>query len=309
MTIVTTDIGLAADALRRGELVAFATETVYGLGADATNGQAVAAIYEAKGRPSFNPLIVHMPTAEAAMRLGQFNDDARKLAGAFWPGPLTIVVERAAGCAVSELVSAGLNSIAIRVPGHEGARKLLEAAGVPVAAPSANRSGQISPTRPEHVLAGLEGRIWGVLDMGACEVGLESTIVSCLGEEPVLLRPGGISREQLDVVLGKPVSIDAGNPLAPVAPGQLESHYAPNARVRLNATSAREGEVMLGFGKVDGAMNLSPSGDLKEAAANLFAMLHALDATGAAAIAVAPIPDEGLGAAINDRLNRAAAPR
>jgi L-threonylcarbamoyladenylate synthase len=309
MTIVTTDIGLAADALRRGELVAFATETVYGLGADATNGQAVAAIYEAKGRPSFNPLIVHVPTAEAAMRLGQFNADARKLAGAFWPGPLTIVVERAAGCAVSELVSAGLNSIAIRVPGHDGARKLLEAAGVPVAAPSANRSGQISPTRPEHVLAGLEGRIWGVLDMGACEVGLESTIVSCLGEEPVLLRPGGISREQLDVVLGKPVSIDAGNPLAPVAPGQLESHYAPNARVRLNATSAREGEVMLGFGKVDGAMNLSPSGDLKEAAANLFAMLHALDATGVAAIAVAPIPDEGLGAAINDRLNRAAAPR
>jgi len=309
MTIVTTDIGLAADALRRGELVAFATETVYGLGADATNGQAVAAIYEAKGRPSFNPLIVHVPTAEAAMRLGQFNADARKLAGAFWPGPLTIVVERAAGCAVSELVSAGLNSIAIRVPGHEGARRLLEAAGVPVAAPSANRSGQISPTRPEHVLAGLEGRIWGVLDMGACEVGLESTIVSCLGEEPVLLRPGGISREQLDVVLGKPVSIDAGNPLAPVAPGQLESHYAPNARVRLNATSAREGEVMLGFGNVDGAMNLSPSGDLKEAAANLFAMLHALDTTGAAAIAVAPIPDIGLGAAINDRLNRAAAPR
>ncbi len=309
MTIVTTDIGLAADALRRGELVAFATETVYGLGADATNGRAVAAIYEAKGRPSFNPLIVHVPTAEAAMRLGQFNADARKLAGAFWPGPLTIVVGRAVGCAVSELVSAGLNSIAIRVPGHEGARKLLEAAGVPVAAPSANRSGQISPTRPEHVLAGLEGRIWGVLDMGACEVGLESTIVSCLGEEPVLLRPGGISREQLDVVLGKPVSIDAGKPLAPVAPGQLESHYAPNARVRLNATSAREGEVMLGFGNVDGAMNLSPSGDLKEAAANLFAMLHALDATGAAAIAVAPIPDIGLGAAINDRLNRAAAPR
>ena len=309
MTIVTTDIGLAADALRRGELVAFATETVYGLGADATNGQAVAAIYEAKGRPSFNPLIVHVPTAEAAMRLGQFNADTLKLAGAFWPGPLTMVVERAVGCAVSELVSAGLNSIAIRVPGHEGARKLLEAAGVPVAAPSANRSGQISPTRPEHVLAGLEGRIWGVLDMGACEVGLESTIVSCLGEEPVLVRPGGISREQLDVVLGKPVSIDAGNPLAPVAPGQLESHYAPNARVRLNATSAREGEVMLGFGNVDGAMNLSPSGDLKEAAANLFAMLHALDATGAAAIAVAPIPDEGLGAAINDRLKRAAAPR
>lgn len=309
MTIVTTDIGLAADALKRGELVAFATETVYGLGADATNGRAVAAIYEAKGRPSFNPLIVHVPTVEAAMRLGQFNQDAGKLAVAFWPGPLTIVVERAEACPVSELVSAGLSSIAIRVPGHAGARKLLEAAGVPVAAPSANRSGQISPTRPEHVLAGLEGRIWGVLDLGACEVGLESTIVSCLGEEPVLLRPGGISHEQLEVVLGKQVRTGSGDAHAPVAPGQLESHYAPKARVRLDATSAREGEAMLGFGKVDGTMNLSPTGDLREAAANLFAMLHALDATGAATIAVAPIPGEGLGAAINDRLNRAAAPR
>lgn len=309
MTIVTTDIALAADALKRGELVAFATETVYGLGADATNGKAVAAIYEAKGRPSFNPLIVHVPSVEAAMQLGQLNEDARKLAKAFWPGPLTIVVERAEGCPASELVSAGLSSIAIRVPGHEGARKLLDAAGLPVAAPSANRSGQISPTRPEHVLAGLEGRIWGVLDMGACTVGLESTIVSCLDDEPVLLRPGGISHEQLEAVLGKPLRSGADNASAPVAPGQLESHYAPNARVRLNATSAREGEVMLGFGPVEGAMNLSPSGDLKEAAANLFAMLHALDAQGAATIAVAPIPGEGLGAAINDRLKRAAAPR
>lgn len=309
MTIVTTDIGLAADALKRGELVAFATETVYGLGADATNGKAVAAIYEAKGRPSFNPLIVHVPSIEAAARLGRFNADARTLAQAFWPGPLTIVVERAEACPVSELVSAGLNSIAIRVPGHEGARKLLAAAGVPVAAPSANRSGQISPTRPEHVLAGLDGRIWGVLDLGACEVGLESTIVSCLGDEPVLLRPGGVSREQLEVVLGKSLRQGAADVNAPVAPGQLESHYAPKARVRLNAISAREGEAMLGFGKVDGTMNLSPTGDLREAAANLFAMLHALDATGAATIAVAPIPGEGLGAAINDRLNRAAAPR
>ena len=309
MTIVTTDIVLAADALKRGELVAFATETVYGLGADATNGKAVAAIYEAKGRPSFNPLIVHVPSSTAALALGHFNTDARKLAQAFWPGPLTVVVERAADCPVSELVSAGLNSIAIRVPGHEGARKLLEAAGVPVAAPSANRSGQISPTRPEHVMAGLEGRIWGVLDMGACEVGLESTIVSCLEDEPVLLRPGGISREQLEAVLGKPVRDGAGNTGAPVAPGQLESHYAPNAKVRLNATSACQGEVMLGFGSIDGDTNLSPAGDLEEAAANLFAMLHALDATGASTIAVAPIPDQGLGAAINDRLNRAAAPR
>ncbi len=309
MTIVTTDIGLVAGALKRGELVAFATETVYGLGADATDGRAVAAIYEAKGRPSFNPLIVHVPTMEAAMRLGQFNANARKLAQAFWPGALTIVVEKTQDCPVSELVSAGLSSIAIRVPGHEGARKLLEAAGVPVAAPSANRSGQISPTRPEHVLASLEGRIWGVLDMGPCEVGVESTIVSCLDDDAELLRPGGISREQLEAALGKPVRTGSSDAHAPVAPGQLESHYAPKAGVRLNATAAREGEAMLGFGTVDGTMNLSPSGDLKEAAANLFAMLHALDATGAATIAVAPIPAEGLGAAINDRLNRAAAPR
>jgi L-threonylcarbamoyladenylate synthase len=309
MTIVTTDIALAADALKRGELVAFATETVYGLGADATNGRAVAAIYEAKGRPSFNPLIVHVPSVEAAVHLGEFSADARKLAEAFWPGPLTIVVKRAADCLVSELVSAGLSSIAIRVPGHDGARNLLEAAGVPVAAPSANRSGQISPTRPEHVRAGLEGCIWGMLDMGTCEVGLESTIVSCLEDEPALLRPGGISREQLELALGKPVRGGADNASAPVAPGQLESHYAPSASVRLNAIAPREGEVMLGFGKIDGTMNLSPSGDLKQAAANLFAMLHALDAQGAAVIAVAPIPLEGLGVAINDRLSRAAAPR
>jgi L-threonylcarbamoyladenylate synthase len=309
MTIVTTDIEQAADALRGGELVAFSTETVYGLGADATNGKAVAAIYEAKGRPSFNPLIVHVPSLQAALHLGRFNADARKLARALWPGPLTIVVKRSPDCPVSELVSAGLTSIAIRVPGHDGARALLASAGVPVAAPSANRSGQISPTRPEHVLAGLGGRIWGVLDMGPCQVGLESTIVACLDDETVLLRPGGVSREQLEAVLGKPVLTAQANSEAPVAPGQLESHYAPHARVRLNATSAREGEVMLGFGPVDGALNLSPSGDLKEAAANLFAMLHALDTTGVDAIAVAPVPDHGLGAAINDRLNRAAAPR
>jgi L-threonylcarbamoyladenylate synthase len=309
MTIVTTDIAMAAAALRRGELVAFATETVYGLGADATNGKAVAGIYEAKGRPSFNPLIVHVPTLEAAFALGRFSDDALVLADALWPGPFTLVVERSAGCPVSELVSAGLSSIAIRVPGHAGARKLLQAAGVPVAAPSANRSGQISPTRPEHVMAGLDGRIWGVLDMGTCEVGLESTIVSCLGRTPVLLRPGGVSREQVEAVLGKPVLAEAGGDTAPVAPGQMESHYAPRARVRPEARSASDGEVMLGFGDIDGTLNLSPTGDMAEAAANLFAMLHALDATGAATIAVAPIPHEGLGAAINDRLTRAAAPR
>ncbi len=281
MTIVTTDIDLAAAALKRGELVAFATETVYGLGADATNGKAVAGIYEAKGRPSFNPLIVHVATLEAAFALGRFNADARTLADAFWPGPLSLVVERHPDCPVSELVSAGLSSIAIRVPGHAGARELLRAAGVPVAAPSANRSGQISPTQPDHVLASLDGRIWGVLDGGACEVGLESTIVSCLGETPALLRPGGVAREQVEAVLGKPLQVTATNTTAPVAPGQLESHYAPKAAVRLNATATRQGEVMLGFGAIEGAMNLSPSGDLAEAAANLFAMLHALDASGA----------------------------
>lgn len=309
MTIVTRDINQAARALQNGELVAFATETVYGLGADATNGKAVAGIFEAKDRPGFNPLIVHVPSREAAFALGRFNADARALAGAFWPGPLTIVVERADDCPVSELVSAGLSSIAIRVPGHEGARALLEAAGMPIAAPSANRSGQMSPTRPGHVLAGLAGRIWGVLDMGACEVGLESTIVSCLGDAPELLRPGGISREQLEVALGKPVTSKKSDTHKPLAPGQLESHYSPRAQLRLNAAHAHSGEIMLGFGGVDGAMNLSPSSNLREAAANLFDMLHALDATGAGTIAVAPIPDDGLGAAINDRLTRAAAPR
>jgi len=313
MSHVTTDIAAAATALREGGLVAFATETVYGLGANACDGQAVARIYEAKGRPSFNPLIVHVPDAEEAMKLGKFNADAIKLAETFWPGPLTIVVERADDCPVSQLASAGLSSLAIRVPGRESARELLRLAGCPVAAPSANRSGQISPTRAQHVVAGLGDRIWGVLDGGNCEVGLESTIVSCLGETPVILRPGGLSREQLEEGLGKSVEFQTGSTTDPISPGQLASHYAPNAAVRLNAREARPGEAYLAFGKrepeADIVRNLSPTKNLHEAAANLFAMLHTLDMLGAETIAVAPIPNEGLGVAINDRLTRAAAPR
>ena len=313
MSHVTTDIAAAATALRNGALVAFATETVYGLGANASDGQAVARIFEAKGRPSFNPLIVHLPDAEQAMNLGRFNADAIRLAETFWPGPLTIVVERADDCPVSRLASAGLASLAIRVPGRESARELLRLAGCPIAAPSANISGQISPTRAQHVVAGLADRIWGVLDGGDCEVGLESTIVSCLGQTPVILRPGGLSRQQLEEGLGKPVEIRTGSTSDPISPGQLASHYAPKAAVRLNAREARPGEAYLAFGKrepeADIVRNLSPSRNLNEAAANLFAMLHTLDMLGAETIAVAPIPNEGLGVAINDRLTRAAAPR
>ena len=313
MSHVTTDIAAAATALRNGALVAFATETVYGLGANAHDGQAVARIFEAKRRPSFNPLIVHLPDAEQAMNLGRFNADAIRLAETFWPGPLTIVVERADDCPVSRLASAGLASLAIRVPGRESARELLRLAGCPVAAPSANISGQISPTRAQHIVAGLADRIWGVLDGGDCEVGLESTIVSCLGQTPVILRPGGLSRQQLEEALGRPVEIRTGSTSDPISPGQLASHYAPNAVVRLNARNALPGEAYLAFGKrepeADIVRNLSPSRNLNEAAANLFAMLHTLDMLGAETIAVAPIPNEGLGVAINDRLARAAAPR
>jgi len=313
MSHVTTDIAAAASALRDGALVAFATETVYGLGANACDGQAVARIYEAKERPSFNPLIVHLPTTEEAFKLGKFNADAMKLANSFWPGPLTIVVERADDCPVSKLASAGLSSLAIRVPGRESARELLRLAGCPVAAPSANISGQISPTTAQHVIAELGERIWGVVNGGPCEVGLESTIVSCLGDRPVILRPGGLSRENIEEVLGRPVKLQTGSTNDPISPGQLASHYAPNAAVRLNAKEAKPGEAYLAFGKrepeADIIRNLSPTKDLREAAANLFAMLHTLDMLGADSIAVAPIPNEGLGVAINDRLERAAAPR
>lgn len=300
-------IARAADLLRTGALVSFPTETVYGLGGDATNDQAVARIYEAKGRPSFNPLIVHLPSIEAVSDYAVLDGVAHDLAMAFWPGPLTLVLPLKQGGPLSHLVSAGLPTVAIRVPEHPLAQKLLEETGRPVAAPSANPSGRISPSTAQHVMAGLGGRIEAVLDGGTCAVGLESTIVG-LTPTPVLLRPGGLPGEALEQALQTPLARreDTANI---TAPGQLSSHYAPNARMRLNVETPRPGERLLGFGHVEAALNLSPSEDLVEAAANLFAMLHQMDADGDTPIAVSPIPDHGLGRAINDRLRRAAAPR
>ena len=313
MTLITTDVAVAAKALKTGELVAFPTETVYGLGADALDDRAVARVFEAKGRPSFNPLIVHVENVDGALGLGEFNVTARKLAQAFWPGPLTLVVPRTENCPVSLLASAGLQSLAIRVPAHPLARDLLAASGTPVVAPSANPSGKISPTTAEHVLAGLGGRVAVILDGGRCEVGVESTIVSCLENEPELLRPGGLARERIEALLGVPLRTPKAA-ARPLAPGGLESHYAPAARLRLEAREVRQGEALLAFGPEVPAhsgpvRNLSATGDLIEAAANLFRMLHELDASGRPVIAVMPIPDDGLGEAINDRLRRAAAPR
>lgn len=302
-----------AALLRAGALVAFPTETVYGLGADATNDQAVAAIYAAKGRPSFNPLIVHLPGTEAAARYGVLGPNARKLAAAFWPGPLTLVLTRNPDCAVSKLVSAGLPSLAIRVPELPLAQDLLRAAAVPVAAPSANRSGRISPTRAAHVLDGLDGRIAAVMDGAECAVGLESTILDLTDDAPRLLRPGGISVEQIEAVIGARLATGDTQAKAPIAPGLLASHYAPGARVVLNQSARPEGALWLGFGRdcTGAEINLSARGDMVEAAANLFEALHRLDdmAQDGQIIAVAPIPNTGLGLAINDRLTRAAAPR
>jgi L-threonylcarbamoyladenylate synthase len=303
-----TGYARAAEILGAGRLVAFPTETVYGLGGDARNGRAVARIFEAKGRPRFNPLIVHVDSAATARGYVDWPRAADVLAGAFWPGPLTLVLPLKAGAGLSPLVTAELPTLAIRVPAHPVARQLLRTFGGPVAAPSANPSGRISPTTAQHVLAGLSGRIAAVLDGGPCVVGLESTIVSLADETPRLLRPGGLPAEAVEAALGQPLlQAGAGDPLT--APGQLASHYAPDAPVRLNATARLPGEVLLGFGPVDCDLNLSETGDLAEAAANLFDHLHALDARGATRIAVAPVPDQGLGRAINDRLRRAAAPR
>ncbi|ROU02550.1 L-threonylcarbamoyladenylate synthase [Histidinibacterium lentulum] len=300
-------IARAAGLLATGHCVAFPTETVYGLGADATSDRAVAAIFAAKDRPRFNPLIVHLPDPEAVAALCRMPETAERLAAAFWPGALTLVLPLRAGAGVSPLVTAGLDTLAVRVPAHGVARDLLRAAGRPVAAPSANPSGRLSPTTAAHVLAGLDGRIAAVLDGGPCGVGVESTIVG-FDPEPVLLRPGGLPREALEACLGAPLS--EGAPGGPVsAPGQLASHYAPRGSLRMGATAAREGEVLVGFAAVAGEVSLSPAGDLVEAAAALFPVLHRLDAAGVARIAVAPIPETGLGLAINDRLRRAAAPR
>lgn len=300
------NFGRAAEILRAGDLVAFPTETVYGLGGDARSGSAVAGIYATKGRPSFNPLIVHVPDSKVAQRYVVWSDLAEQLATEFWPGPLTLVLPLRPDHGLSSLVTAGLDTLAIRVPAHPAAQGLLHAFDGPLAAPSANLSGKISPTTAAHVLAGLGGRIAAILDDGPCVVGLESTIVGLSGA-PILLRPGGLAADRIEALLGG--ALGCPNSDAELtAPGQLVSHYAPSAAVRLNADHARAGEILLGFGAMDCDLNLSPTGDLIQAAANLFGHLHQLDAIGRP-IAVAPIPDTGLGTAINDRLKRAAAPR
>ena len=305
----------AAAALRAGGLVAMPTETVYGLAADATSDQAVAAIYAAKERPAINPLIAHVLDLEAAREHAVFSPEAERLARAFWPGPLTLVLPAAPVCRISLLARAGLDTVALRSPADETARALIEAAGVPLAAPSANRSGRVSPTTAAHVLADLDGRVDWILDGGPCRYGLESTIVAVVAGRIALLRPGAIAREALESALGSPIETSGGSTAAPTAPGQLASHYAPNAELRLGAAEAHADEAALDFGGLLAAsaagarLDLSPGCDLAEAASHLFAYLRALDAAGAARIAVAPIPEHGLGAAINDRLRRAAAPR
>ena len=301
-------LGRAADLLRQGQLVAFPTETVYGLGGDARSDLAVARIFDAKGRPRFNPLIVHVPDVAAAREFAVFDDRAEAAAAAFWPGPLTLVLPIRVNAGLSDLVTADLPSVAIRVPGHPVAQALLREFGGPLAAPSANPSGRVSPTRAEHVLAGLSGRIAAVVDGGPCAVGVESTILGLVGA-PQLLRPGGVPAEALEALLGQALPV-GGNSEMPNAPGQLASHYAPDAPLRLNALTPGPGEVMLGFGSVPGDLTLSASGDLVEAAAQLFHLLRAADALAQGrGIAVAPIPQTGLGRAINDRLARAASPR
>lgn len=298
----------AASLLRDGALVAFPTETVYGLGGDATNDRAVAAIFAAKGRPNFNPLIVHVAELAAAEPLAMFDDRARDLVHRFWPGPLTLVLKRSAACSISRLASAGLETLALRAPAHPQAQVLLRAVGRPLAAPSANRSGHVSPTTSDHVVDELGGRIAAVLDGGPCRVGIESTVVDLSQPHAVLLRPGGVPREQLESVLGSLAGATDAD--ASRSPGMLERHYAPARPMRLNATAVAPDEALLAFGPpLPGAgatINLSSAHNLTEAAANLFAALRTLDQPRFTAIVVMPIPEIGLGAAINDRLRRAA---
>jgi L-threonylcarbamoyladenylate synthase len=312
-------IAEAARILKSGGLVAFPTETVYGLGADAGNGEAVARLFAAKGRPAFNPLIAHVEGLAAASKFARFDAAAERLAAAFWPGPLTLVLSKAPTCPVADLATAGLDSIAVRVPEHSVARSILRAFDGALVAPSANRSGHVSPTTAEHVLADLGGRIDLIVDGSDTPVGIESTIVACL-DPPTLLRPGAVPREAIERVLQEKLreAPDAGAAAnAPRAPGMLKSHYAPRTPLRLDAGRVEPGEALLAFGPVLAAgaeraakvLNLSARGDLVQAAANLFLYLRALDAAGASAIAAMPVPGEGLGEAINDRLRRAAAPR
>jgi L-threonylcarbamoyladenylate synthase len=292
------NVAEAARLILAGEPVAVPTETVYGLAADATNAQAVAHIYEAKGRPAFNPLIVHVSDLASAERIGVFSNEALELAQAHWPGPLTLVVPLREGPGIASIVTAGLPTVGIRVPAHPAMQSLLRATNKPLAAPSANASGSISPTRAEHVLKSLGGRIPLIIDAGPTERGLESTIVAATGGSLRLLRPGPVEIN---------AEISTGQQIE--APGQLASHYAPAKPLRLNATEATEDEFLIGFGDIDGDVNLSAASDLVEAAARLFDLLHQADASPKPKIAVAPVPEEGLGAAINDRLTRAAAPR
>ncbi|MFN7745373.1 MAG: L-threonylcarbamoyladenylate synthase [Hyphomonadaceae bacterium] len=298
----------AAATLARGDLVGLPTETVYGLGADATNAEAVAKIFAAKDRPHFNPLISHVASLEAAEALGVFSPLARKLAEAFWPGPLSLVVPRQPDCAVCDLACAGLDTIALRVPSHPLMQQVLRAFGKPVAAPSANVSGRPSPTTADHVLAEFGDKLTLVVDGGPCAVGLESAVVAVIGDQATLLRLGGLSRAELEAVAGPLLAPDASSKAAPASPGMVLRHYAPSAPVRLNGTSAGSGEVMIGFGPgFDGAdFNLSAAGDVVEAAAHLFSMLRAADALNPSAIVIATIPETGLGEAIADRLRRAA---
>jgi L-threonylcarbamoyladenylate synthase len=300
-------IAEAAAMLRSGRLVAFPTETVYGLGANASDDKAVAAVFAAKGRPQFNPLIVHLPGVVAAMMLVRFDDRAQTLARKFWPGPLTLVLRRKDDCPISLLAGAGLDTLAVRVPAHPIAQQLLAAAGIPLAAPSANRSGAVSPTTADHVAGSLGAAVDLILDGGACRVGIESTVIDLSSDRPTLLRPGGIAAEEIEAVIG-PLGA-AGKGGAPRSPGMMERHYATERPLRMNATDGRPGEALLAFGPgaPQNALNLSAAGDLVEAAANLFAHLHALDRPGVTGIAVMPIPETGLGRAINDRLRRAEA--
>jgi L-threonylcarbamoyladenylate synthase len=300
----------AAEALARGDIVAFPTETVYGLGANALDARAVAKVFAAKERPRFNPLIVHVPGLGEAQKYAVVTDTARMLAQAFWPGPLSLVLKKRPASGIVDLVSAGLETIALRAPAHPIAQALLAAVQLPIAAPSANRSGRISPTTAAHVEAELDDRPAMILDGGRCPLGIESTVVAVLGDAPALLRPGALAREAIELVLGAPLAAATANHRG-ASPGQLETHYAPSTPLRLGAVSVAPNEALLAFGGdvpagAHATINLSASGNLEEAAAKLFAALRDLDRSGATAIAVMPIPAHGLGEAINDRLQRAA---
>lgn len=309
--LTPADLDRAAELLRAGALVAFPTETVYGLGADATNERAVAAVFAAKERPRFNPLIIHVIDTAAARRLAAFDARAERLAERFWPGPLTLVLPRVPDCPVTLLASAGLDSLALRVPAHPLPRALIRAVGRPIAAPSANRSGRVSPTTAAHVLDELDGRIAAVLDGGPCRIGIESTVIDLTMPQPALLRPGGLAAETIEEIIGSLDRAPAREDGAPRSPGLLARHYAPKLPLRLDATEVRPGEALLAFGSraprgAKAVRWLSRKGDLAEAAVNLFAALRAVDQPDYAGIAVMPIPAHGLGLAINDRLRRAA---